>query len=96
MRNLEDGGFGNNVEVRPYMSYMTAKTLDEMMENMMTGGHACFRGYSEEPLGKAKNLMKEALRKCRTFEEYEDGVRIGMKAWIGVGWKRGDEQEVPQ
>jgi hypothetical protein len=31
----------------------------------------------------------------RTFEKFEGGVRIGMKAWIGVGRKLGDEDEIP-
>lgn len=96
MKQLEDGGFGNNVEVRPHTSFTMAKNLDELTENMMLASHMFFKGYSEEELDKAKVLMKEALKKCRTYEEDESGVRIGMKAWIGMGWKRGDEKEVPQ
>lgn len=96
MKNLEDGGFGNNVEVRPYMTFTTAKDLDELTDNMMFASQAYFQKYSEEEMVKARAVMREALRKCRTFVEDEDGVRIGMKAWIGVGWKRGDEKEVPQ
>ena len=54
-----------------------------------------FAGYDDEELERAKLMLKEELRKLRTFEEGDDGVRIGMKAWIGVGWKKGDEMEVP-
>jgi hypothetical protein len=92
---LEDGGFGNNVELRPCTTYVSADSADELVENMMLAKQIFFAGYSEEELDRAKPVFKEELRKLRTFEEVDGGVRIGMKAWIGVGWRKGDEGEVP-
>ncbi len=92
---LEDGGFGNNVEVRPCVTYTEAGSLDELVENMMLAKQMFFAGYDDEELESAKLNFKKELRKLRTFEEVDGGVRIGMKAWIGVGWKKGDEQEIP-
>ena len=95
MVQLEDAGFGSNVEVRPCVTYTSAKSLDELVENMMLAKQMFFAGVSDEELDRAKLVFREELRKLRTFEEVDGGVRIGMKAWIGVGWKRGDEKEVP-
>ncbi|MCJ1393947.1 hypothetical protein MMC18_006824 [Xylographa bjoerkii] len=89
LKQLEDAGFGNNVELRPFLTHTSAKSLDELVENMMLAKSFVFVGYSDEELVRAKVLFKEELRKLRTYEEGEGGVRIGMKALIGVGWKRG-------
>lgn len=90
MAQLEDAGFGNNVEVRPFVTYTSARSLDELVENMMLAKQVFFAGYSDEELARAKLLFREELRKLRTFEEEANGgVAIGMKSWIGVGWKRG-------
>jgi hypothetical protein len=96
LKQLEDGGFGNNAEVRPFATSVSATSLDGLVENMMLAAPMLFGGYSEAELSQAKPILKEELTKLRTFEELEGGaVRIGMKAWIGVGWKKGDEKEVP-
>ncbi|MCJ1377327.1 hypothetical protein MMC17_000421 [Xylographa soralifera] len=92
LKQLEDAGFGNNVELRPFLTHTTARSLDELVENMMLAKAVFFQGYSDEELGQAKVLFMAELRKLRTFEEGEGGVRIGMKALIGVGWKRDDGQ----
>lgn len=92
---LEEGGFGNNVEVRPCVTYTEAGSLDELVENMMLAKQMFFAGYSEEELERVKLIFEEELSKLRTFERVEGGVRVGMKAWIGVGWKKGDEKEIP-
>jgi hypothetical protein len=92
---LKDGGFGNNIEVRVCMTYTSASNLDELVENMMLGGHIFFPGYSGKELERAKSIFTMELQRLRTFQEVEDGVRIGMKAWIWVGWKKCDEREVP-
>jgi hypothetical protein len=92
---LEDGGFGNNVELRPCTTYTIAKSLDELAENMMLAKGMFFAGYSEEELERARPVLKDELRKLRTYEELEGEVIISMKAWIGIGWKKGDEGEVP-
>ncbi|KAI9731228.1 MAG: hypothetical protein M1834_005421 [Cirrosporium novae-zelandiae] len=95
MEMLENAGFGNNVEVRPFVTYTSARSLDELVENMMLAKGMFFPGYSDQELQRAKSLLREELQKTRTFEKVDGGVRIGMKAWIGVGWKRGDETDVP-
>ena len=93
---LEEGGFGNNVEVRAITTCVSAKSLDELVGSMMLASRMLFPGYSDEELARARGLLGGELRKMRTFEMVEDGgVRVGMKAWIGVGWKKGDEAEVP-
>lgn len=92
---LQIGGFGKNIEVKQCVTYTSAKNLDDLVENMMLAKGMFFVGYSEEELERAKPILRKELEKLRTFEEADGGVRIGMKAWIGVGWKRGDESEVP-
>lgn len=88
---LEEGGFGNNIEVRPCVTYTSAKSMEELVSNMMLAKGIFFGGYSDEELRRAQPIFGRELRALRTFEEGEWGVRVGMKAWIGVGWKRGDE-----
>lgn len=96
LRNFEEGGFGNNVAVRPAVTYTSASSYDELVENMMLAAPMFWGGYSEEEMVKAKTVFREELQKVRTFERLEDGsVRIGMKAWIATGWKKGDEGEEP-
>lgn len=93
MAALEDGGFGSNVEVRPCQTYMMAPSLDELLDNMMLGSSLFFPNYSDEELTQAKAVLREELQKLRTYEVSDEGVRIGIKAWIGIGWKTGDEGE---
>lgn len=99
LAQLEDAGFGNNVELRPHVTYTSARSLDELVENMMLAKQMFFAGYDDEELERAKPLFGEELRRLRTFEELGGGsgggVRIGMKAWIGVGWKSASEQGFP-
>ncbi|MCJ1431855.1 hypothetical protein MMC27_001210 [Xylographa pallens] len=92
LKQLEDAGFGNNVELRPFRTHTSAGSLEELVDNMMLAKGFFFAGYSDEELGRAKELLEAEARKLRTFEEGEGGVRIGMKALIGVGWKRDDGQ----
>jgi hypothetical protein len=92
---FEAGGFNNNIEIRPCVTYTEARDLDELVENMMLAKGMFFSGYSIDELESVKILFKDELQKLRTYEKFEGGVRIGMKAWIGVGWKRGDEDKVP-
>ena len=95
IQQLEEGGFGNNVEVKPCVTYTIAANLEEMTENMMLARGMFFSKFTSEEIEKVKPILKEELQKLRTFEKFEGGVRIGMKAWIGVGRKLGDEDEVP-
>ncbi|KAG4440101.1 hypothetical protein IFR05_004398 [Cadophora sp. M221] len=91
---LEAGGFGNNIEVKPCVTCTMASSLEELVDNMMLAKQMFFSGYSEEELVRVKIIFKEEVQKLRTFEVFDGGVRIGMKAWIGRGWKRGDEREI--
>lgn len=84
---LERAGFGVNVEVRPFITYTSAESMDSLVENFMLAKQMFFSGYSELELGRAASILKDELQKVRTFETLEGGVRIGMKAWIGMGWK---------
>ncbi|KUJ19165.1 S-adenosyl-L-methionine-dependent methyltransferase [Mollisia scopiformis] len=92
---LEDGRFGNNIEVKPCVTYTEAGSLDELVNNMLLAKQMFFSGFSDGEMENVKGIFKEELKKLRTFEEVEGGVRIEMKAWIGIGWKKGDELEVP-
>jgi hypothetical protein len=86
---LEAGGFGNNIEIRPFVTYTVAASLIELVENMMLAKQMFFAGFSEGELVEAKSAFKKELQKLRTYEEVEGGgVRIGMKAWIGIGGEK--------
>ncbi|KAF4617030.1 hypothetical protein G7Y89_g15119 [Cudoniella acicularis] len=94
MRQMEEGGFENNVEVRPSATFTSASSLEELVDNMMLAKGMFFGGYTDEELVEAKGILGEELKRLRTFEvDGDGGVRIGMKAWIGIGWKKGDEGE---
>ncbi|KAF2097662.1 S-adenosyl-L-methionine-dependent methyltransferase [Rhizodiscina lignyota] len=93
MKQLEEGGFNNNVELLPVTTYTSAKDMDELVENMMLAKGMFFPDYSNNELEKAKRVLRDEFAKLRTFEKTQEGVRIGMKAWIGVAWKKGDEGE---
>jgi len=54
-----------------------------------------FSRFTEEEIEKVEPILKGELGRLRTFERFEGGVRIGMKAWIGIGRKKGDEGTVP-
>ncbi|KAJ9663103.1 hypothetical protein H2201_005774 [Coniosporium apollinis] len=95
MTQLENAGFGNDVEVRPCLTYTSAPTLDELVDNLLLIKEMFFKGYSDEELERARPVFREEVRELRTFEERDGEARIGMKAWIGMGWKRGNEGEVP-
>lgn len=95
VKHLEEGGFSTDVEVRSFLTYTEAKSLDELVENIWLYKDMLFAGYDEAELIKAKAVLKEELKKTRTFEEVEGSVRIGMKAWIATARKTGDELETP-
>jgi hypothetical protein len=94
LRQLEQGGFKNNVEIRPVVTCTSAASLEELADNMFMAKGMFFPGFDEEELVRAKVAFKEEMRSLRTYEEGDWGVRVGMKAWIGIGWKKGDEEEV--
>ncbi|KAH8820096.1 S-adenosyl-L-methionine-dependent methyltransferase [Xylogone sp. PMI_703] len=84
---LEDAGFGHNVEVRSVPSLIEAKTLDEMVENMMPFKDMFYKGYSEEELARVPDLLKDELKKLTAFKEEENRVKVDMVAWVGFAWK---------
>jgi len=93
---LERGGFGNNIGVMPCKTATIAGSLEELTQNAMLAKGMFFPGYSDEELRKAEEILHGELRNCRTYEEVEGiSVGVGMKAFVGVGWKKGDEGEVP-
>jgi hypothetical protein len=92
---LEQGGFGNNIEVRSCITYTEAESLDDLVDNMLLAKQMFFNGFDEGEMKRVRPIFKEELSKVRTFEEIDGCVRIGMKAWIGVGRKNGDETEIP-
>ncbi|RDL33705.1 Uncharacterized protein BP5553_08073 [Venustampulla echinocandica] len=93
---LEEGGFGNNVELRPYVTYTSAPSLDDLIGNLMLAKGMFFGGYSDEEILRVGLIFREEVKRLRTFEVLESGVaRIGMKAWIATGWKKGYEKEIP-
>jgi hypothetical protein len=71
-----------------------AASLDELVENMMLARQMFFAKFTDAEIKKVKPIFKDKLRKLRTFEKFDGGVRIGMKAWVGIGRKFGDENEV--
>jgi hypothetical protein len=83
---LEAGGFGYSIEIRSSVTYTMAAGLDELAENMMLAKQMFFAEYNEEELVRAKSAFREELQKLRAYEGVKGGgVRIGMKAWIGIG-----------
>jgi hypothetical protein len=88
---LEEGGFRNNVAVRPCATYTMAPSLDELVENMLLASQMFFPGFTDEEIEKVKPVFRQELQKLRTFEKFDRGVRIGMKVSVGIGRKLGDE-----
>ncbi|KAG0648819.1 Methyltransferase tpcH [Hyphodiscus hymeniophilus] len=83
MKHLEEAGFGNRVEVRSVNGRVEAKTLHELVGNMMLFKER----YSEEELARLEVALKEEIRKLPQFEETEKDVGIKMVAWVGFAWK---------
>lgn len=71
------------------------KSLEELAGNIMLAKGMFFSRFTEEEIEKVEPILKGELGRLRTFERFEGGVRIGMKAWIGIGRKKGDEGTVP-
>jgi hypothetical protein len=84
---LESSGFGNNVSVQGVQSYTSAKTLDELVDNMMIAAPMFVKGITEEEERAMRPILRKEFEKLGAFEVVEEGVRIGMTAWVGVGWK---------
>lgn len=88
VRQLEDVGFGHRVIVKPVDSWTTGKSLDELTDNLMLAAPMFFPTYSEEEIGKAREVMRVEVQKLSTFELLGDETaRIGMSAIAGLAWK---------
>lgn len=87
MRLFEEAGFGYNVEVRNEPTYVEARDLDEMVENMMLFKDMFFKEYSEEEVAKIPALLKDELPKLKAFKQNEEGVKVEMMAWVGFASK---------
>jgi hypothetical protein len=70
-----------------------AASLEELTGNMMLAKGMFFSRFADEEIERAEPILREELAKLRAFERFEGGVRIGMKAWIAVGTKKGDDEE---
>ena len=69
--NMENGGFGNNFEVKPFVNYTMAASLDELADNMMLAKQMFFSGFSEKEISSARSVLREELQKLRTFEIFD-------------------------
>ena len=58
IQQLEEGGFGNNVAVRPCATYTMAPNLDELVENMMLAKQMFFTGITDEKIEKVKLIFR--------------------------------------
>ena len=65
IQQLEEGGFGNNVEVKPCVTYTVAANLDEMTENMMLARGMFFSKFTSEEIEKVIPIFKEELQKIK-------------------------------
>jgi hypothetical protein len=41
-----------------------------------------------------KLIFREELQKLRTFKRFDGGMRIGVKAWVAIGRKLGEENKI--
>jgi hypothetical protein len=48
IEQLEERGSGNNVEIKPCVTYTMATSLDEMTENMMLARQMFFSRFTKE------------------------------------------------
>ena len=87
MRLLEDTGFGDKVEVRPFTSYTEATSLDVLTDNMMLANAMFFPGYQEEELSRVRPILRRELSALEAYEEGDGFARIRMTALVGFAWK---------
>lgn len=87
MKQLEDAGFGNKVELKSVASRVEAGSVEELVGNMMLFKDMFYKGYSEEELARLPALMNEEIRKLPDFVEGPGVVAINMVAWVGTAWK---------
>lgn len=87
MKQLEDAGFGNRVTVKRVEGRMEARSLDELVENLMGAKDMFYKGYSEEEIARLPEMLKQEVKKLEAYEEREGSVGINMVAWAGFAWK---------
>lgn len=68
-------------------TWLEARTLDELVENLLLFKDMFYKGYSEEEVKRLPGVLGEELRKLETFSEAEGRVAVEMIAWVGFGWK---------
>ncbi|PMD46346.1 S-adenosyl-L-methionine-dependent methyltransferase [Hyaloscypha variabilis F] len=87
MKQLEDAGFGNRVTVKRVEGRMEARSLDELVGNLMGAKDMFYKGYSDEEVERLPEVLKEEVKKLESYDEREDSVGIKMVAWVGFAWK---------
>lgn len=77
----------------PVKTYVSATDMAELVDNTMLAKKMFFPEFTDAEIEMARQLLVEKFTKTRTFEQTKNSVKMGMKAWIGMAWKRGDEAE---
>jgi hypothetical protein len=87
MKQLEDAGFGNRVAVNRVEGRMEARSLEELVENLMGVKDMFFKGYRDEEVAKLPGVLQEEVKKLKAYDVREGSVGIKMVAWVGFAWK---------
>ena len=88
MKQLEDAGFGNAVQVKSMDSRIEAASIDELVANMLLFKDMFYKGYTDEEVARLPGILTEELRKLPHFEESDESARVNMVAWVGMAWKK--------
>ena len=87
MKQLEDAGFANKVEVKSVPSKIEAGSLDELVGNLLLFRDMYYKGYSEEEIARLPAILSKEIRKLPDFEERPGFAGVNMVAWVGTAWK---------
>ena len=87
--------FGRSVEVRCVETWTEAGSLAELAGNMMLAKNMFFASFGNEEMERASGELERELGALKSFWEWDGGVRVGMKAWVGKGWKLDGVVEEP-
>ncbi|KAG9237740.1 S-adenosyl-L-methionine-dependent methyltransferase [Amylocarpus encephaloides] len=88
MGMMEDAGFKREgMSVKCVKGAISARSLEELVENNMLFKDIAYKGYSEEELGQVRVILAEELQKLEVYKKTDDGVEVEQWAWIGVGFK---------
>ncbi len=86
-QQFEDAGFGLKVTVKPLESLASAKSLEEMTENLLLAQDMFCKGWKEEEIAKLGGVVLEEVRSLKGFEEVDGGVVFKRTAWVAVAQK---------